>query len=226
MKQRIVLKLSGELFSSTEHLKNVIEQIKKISTKYNIGIVVGAGNIFRGSQGGKELGIKQTTGDAAGMVATIINGLILQNMLENAEIKSKLLSAIPCPTIATSVTSENISYNLDQNKIVIFVGGTGNPFFTTDTNAILRALQMEAKLVLKGTKVNGIFDKDPETNSDAILIKNTTINTVLEKKLDVMDLTAMTLAQNRDIKIRIFNIFDKDSILNVLKDSNFGSTIS
>ncbi|KKP24791.1 MAG: Uridylate kinase [candidate division TM6 bacterium GW2011_GWF2_28_16] len=229
--EKIVIKISGELFDTTNNLKsnnlkNVIEQIKNLSQKYKIALVVGAGNIFRGTQNSHNFGIKQETGDYAGMLATIINGLVLHEMLKNTGVKTKLLSALSCPEIADNITTENISCAFDNNKIIIFVGGTGNPFFTTDTNAILRALQIDAKLVLKGTKVAGIFDKDPAKNTDAKLIKTIDYKTVIEKNLQVMDLTAISLAHDKDIKIKIFNIFEKDSILQVLNDQNFGSTIS
>ncbi len=223
--EKIVVKISGELFAATDNLANVIEQIKIISNNYNIGIVVGAGNIFRGVQNGKALGIKRETGDIAGMVATIVNGLVLRDLLENSNIKTKILTSIDCPSVADKITSENISCAFDNGKVIIFVGGTGNPFFTTDTNAILRGLQIGAKQILKGTKVDGLFDKDPRTNKDAKLIKNVKFDTVLEKKLKVMDLTAVAMALENNIKIRIFNIFEHNSIIKLLNDSNFGSTI-
>ncbi|MBU4269266.1 UMP kinase [Candidatus Dependentiae bacterium] len=223
--EKIVVKISGELFVATDNLRNVIDQIKIISNNYNIGIVVGAGNIFRGVQNGKTLGIKRETGDIAGMVATMVNGLVLRDMLESANIKTKILTSIDCPSVADKITSEKINCAFDGDKVIIFVGGTGNSYFTTDTNAVLRGLQIGAKQLLKGTKVDGLFDKDPKTNKDAKLIKNIKFDTVLEKKLKVMDLTAIAMALENNIKIRIFNIFEHNSIIKLLNDSNFGSTI-
>jgi uridylate kinase len=223
--EKVVIKISGELLLSTDSLNEVINQIKEISSKYQISLVIGAGNIFRGKQHGKMLGIKPTTGDNAGMLATVINGLTLQDLLEKENIKTKILSAIPVPTVADNITQEEINCSLDKNEVLIFVGGTGNPFFTTDTNAILRALQTNTKLVLKGTKVEGVFDKNPENNQDAKILKEIDFNDFLTKDLQVMDLTAITLAKKHNIKIKIFNIFEKDAIIKALTDKNFGSII-
>lgn len=224
--EKIVIKISGELFNATDNLKQVIDQIAVLSKKNKIALVVGAGNIFRGTQNSHNFGIKQETGDCAGMLATIINGLILRDMLENSGVSTKLLSAISCPSITKNITQENITSALKNNQVIIFTGGTGNPFFTTDTNAILRAIQIDANLVLKGTKVVGLFDKDPAKYNDAKLIKTIDYKSAIEKNLQVMDITAMALAQDKNIKIKIFNIFEKDAILNAVNDNNYGSTIS
>ncbi|MBD3273003.1 UMP kinase [Candidatus Dependentiae bacterium] len=224
--EKVVIKLSGELFASTESLKKVVEQIKKISLKNQIGIVIGAGNIFRGEQHGKSLNLNPANAHFAGMVATIINSLILKDLLIKQDLKVKILSAIPVPTIADNITQEKIDLSLNENKIIIFAGGTGNPFFSTDTNAVLRALQLNSSLVLKGTKTEGIFDSDPEKNKNAKLLKTLSFDDFLKNNLQVMDLTAITLAKKNNLKIKVFNIFEKDSLLKVFKDPNFGSTIS
>lgn len=224
--KKVVIKISGELFASTDKLNKIAEQIKILSSKHQIGIVVGAGNIFRGKQQGKKLGLNTVVGDNAGMLATIINGLILKDLLEKKSVLVKILSATPVPTIADNITQEKINCTLKKNKIIIFVGGTGNPFFTTDTNAVLRALQMDAATVLKGTKVDGVFDSDPTKNKDAKLLKELSYEDFLNKSLQVMDATAITLAEKHSLKIKVFNIFEKDSLIKIVQDPNFGSTIS
>lgn len=224
--KKVVIKVSGELLDSTDNLKQVVTQIKELSKEYKIGIVVGAGNIFRGKQHGKALGLNATTGDSAGMLATIINGLILKDMLSTVDVSSKILTAFSCPRIADEISQEKINCSFKKDKVVIFVGGTGNPFFTTDTNAVLRALQIGSEIVLKGTKVDGIFDSDPKTNNNAKLIKNISYNDILKNKLQVMDLTAITLAENNNVKIKVFNIFKKNAIIKAIKEIDFGSTIN
>ncbi len=226
--KKVVIKISGELFASTDKLNEVVEQIKTLSLKHQIGIVVGAGNIFRGNQQGKEFGLNASTGDNAGMLATIINGIILKDLLEKKEVSVKILSALPVPTIADNITQEKINCTLKKNKVIIFVGGTGNPFFTTDTNAVLRALQIGAPTILKGTKVAGVFDSDPTKNKDAKLLKELSYDDFLDKSLQVMDTTAITLAKKHSLKIKVFNIFEKDSLIKIVQDTNnvFGSTIT
>ena len=224
--EKVIIKISGELFASTEKLKSIIEQIKKLHTKYQIGLVVGAGNIFRGNQNSKDFGIQQTTGDNAGMLATIINGLILKDLFDQQKIDSIILTALPCPEIAENVTQEKITNAIDSKKIIIFVGGTGNPFFTTDTNAVLRGLQINASMILKGTKIDGVFDKDPIKDKNAKIFKNINCSQVIEKNLQVMDLTSIALAQKYNLKIKVFNLFEKDALIKALEDPNFGSTIS
>ncbi|MFH1461764.1 MAG: UMP kinase [bacterium] len=224
--KKIVIKISGELLNSTDSLNQVIDQIKTLQLKYKIGIVIGAGNIFRGNQDSKNFGLEAAIGDNAGMLATIINGLILKSLLEKKGVNTKILSALPVPTITDSITQEKINSSLEKNKVIIFVGGTGNPFFTTDTNAILRALQMKADFVLKGTKVAGVFDSDPIKNKDAKLLKTINYNDFLTKNLQVMDLTAITLAKKHNLQIKVFNIFKENSLIKVLEEKDFGTLIS
>lgn len=224
--KKVVIKISGELLNSTDSLNQVIDQIKSLQSKYKIGIVIGAGNIFRGDQDSKNFDLEAAIGDNAGMLATIINGLILKSLLEKKGMKAKILSAFPVPTITDSITQEKIDCSLEKNKILIFVGGTGNPFFTTDTNAILRALQIKSNIVLKGTKVAGVFDSDPIKNKDAKLLKEISYNDFLTKDLQVMDLTAITLAKKHNLQIKVFNIFEENAIIKGLEEKNFGTLIS
>lgn len=224
--ETILIKLSGELFKKVANLKDVVCQISKLSKQYKLGIVVGAGNIFRGNQQGKEFGLRPIIAHTSGMIATIINGLIIQDLLAKKNIQTKLLSAIDCKGVADSITPSKIDCALQKNQPIIFVGGTGNPFFTTDTNAVLRALQIKAQQVWKGTKVEGIFDSDPMINKNAKLLKTVTYKQVIEQNLQIMDASAITLAQEHNLKIRIFNVFEKDSLLNATKNQNFGSIIN
>ncbi len=224
--EKIVIKISGELFASTDKLNQVVEQIKELSSKIKIGIVVGAGNIFRGNQQGKEFGLNAAIADNAGMIATIINGLILKDLLEKKNVLVKILTAIPVPTIADNITQDKINCTLKKNGIIIFVGGTGNPFFTTDTNAVLRALQMDASTIIKGTKVDGVFDSDPTNSKETKILKKLSFDDFLIKNLQVMDMTAITLAKKHKLKIKVFNIFEKNSLIKVVQDPEFGSTIS
>ena len=222
----LLIKLTGEIFSQLSALKNIILQIKELKKNYNLGLVVGGGNIFRGVKQGKELELKPTTSHTAGMVATLINGLVLQDLLEQNSIKTTLFSALQCQSVACVIKQTTINKVLKENGCLIFVGGTGNPFFTTDTTSVLRALQIGSQEVWKGTKVEGIFSADPEQNKESELYKNLTYKQVVEKDLKIMDSTAITLAQHHKIKIRVFNIFEKDALLKAAKDKDFGSTIS
>ena len=225
----ILIKLSGEIFSfkkdPNSFIKQIAIQLKTLKKKNKIGLVVGAGNIFRGSQQGKQLNLKQTTAHTVGMIATLINGLILQDILEKESIECKLLSAFNCPQVADVISQEKIDCSLSKNKIVIFAGGTGNTFFTTDTNAVLRALQIEAKEIWKCTKVDGIFSCDPAENKNCELFKKINYKQIIEKNLKFMDLTAITLAQKHNLKIKVFNIFEKNALIKASKDINFGSNV-
>lgn len=226
--KNIIIKLSGECFVEQLFLKELVSQIKELKKTYKLGIVVGAGNIFRGNQHGKAFKLRQTTAHSAGMIATIINGLILHDLLKQNNVKADLFSAISCPGICQTIQQDKVDYALQENKCLIFAGGTGNPFFSTDTNAILRALQIDAQEVWKATKVDGIYSDDPEKikTKQIEFYKKISYEKVIEKKLRIMDLTAITLAQGNKIKIRVFNLFEKNALLTASKDKNFGSIIS
>ena len=240
--KRIVLKLSGELFSShanklskgphkgigvcnVDLIESIIRQINEIRNKAIISIVVGGGNFFRGESDGKLLGLAPATSHEIGMLATVMNGLILQAFLEREAVPCVLFSAIRCPQLAQTIQQKTIDTALQENKCLIFSGGTGNPFFTTDTAAVLRSLQTNATEIWKATKVDGIYDKDPEIDASATLIKKTTYQEALDKRLQIMDLTAITLAQHHDKVIRVFNLFTPDALCKAFQDDTFGSTI-
>ncbi len=230
-KKSVLLKLSGELFATNNNnfdlslISSLITGIKEVLKNFNLGIVIGGGNFFRGSKEGKDLGLKESVAHEIGMLATIMNGKILQQLLEKEDIKTTLFSALQCNPIAKTINQNNIDRAFKENHCLIFSGGTGNPFFTTDTNAILRALQINAQEVWKATNVDGLYNSDPKINPNAKLIKKTTYGEILQKKLNVMDLTAISLAQQYNIKIKIFNIFKKDSLFNLYKNSEFGSLV-
>ncbi|MFA5074724.1 MAG: hypothetical protein WC436_01320 [Candidatus Babeliales bacterium] len=225
----ILIKLTGTIFNPSQNvegffIEKIINQIKVLKKNYNIGIVIGGGNIFRGNQHGKQFNLSKTTGHSAGILATIINGLILQDVFKKQNLDSIILSAIECPQITNIINQENIQDALKKNKIIIFVAGTGNPFFTTDTNAVLRCLQIGATEVFKCTNVDGVYSDSPDKTS-SILYKTISYKEYIEKNLKIMDLTAITLAQENNIKIRVFNIFKDDALINATKDADFGSSI-
>ena len=228
----ILIKISGELFSSntTEESKvllhQIANQIKELLKKHKIGLVLGAGNIFRGNEHGKKLNLQPTAAHTVGMVATIINGLILQDVFKSLQIPCVLFSAIQCQQVACVIKQASIDKALQENNCLIFVGGTGNPYFTTDTNAVLRALQIGAHEVWKGTKVDGIYSDDPQKNKDCKFLKEMSYKEFVEQNLKVMDLTAITLANQHSLKIRVFDVFLDNALINVNKNNNFGSTIS
>ena len=231
-KKRILLKLTGNILRSaseqelnSEKITHVIKQIKKLKETINFGIVIGGGNILRGDQQGKAIGLRPAVGHQVGMLATIINGVIIKDLLEQQSIPTTLLSAIVCPQICNPISQENIDHALAHNKIIVFSGGTGAPFFTTDTNAVVRALQIGAQEVWKATGVNGVYSKDPAKNPDAQLLKKIKYSDAISQKPGILDTTALTLAEKHAITMRVFNVFDKDSLIKAAKDKTFGSLI-
>ncbi len=231
-KKRILLKLTGEiLFArdksalSATKLNQVIDQIKKLASTHQFGIVVGGGNFFRGRQHGKKLGMTASVGHQVGMLATMMNGLILKDLFEQRNMHTSLFCAIPCPEIGAPTSQQAILSAMKREDMMVFTGGTGNPFFTTDTNAVLRGLQIEADEVWKGTSVDGVYDADPAKNSDAKLLREVTYKQALDMKLGIMDATAFALAGEHKQIIRVFNIFKKDALINAAKKKDFGSII-
>jgi uridylate kinase len=223
----VLLKISGELFSSphASAVSDIIGQIKQITKTHRVNIVIGGGNFFRGAKEGVALGLQQTTADAVGMLATIMNGLMLNDLFAKAGVASTVLSAHEVPGIVEKISACAIKKAHEQNTIIIFVGGTGNPFFSTDTAAIIRGLQTNATTIWKASNVDYIYDADPKTTPQANVLKKLTYAEILDKKLKIMDRTAVTLAQEHNIIIRVFNVFAKDALLTVAKNSDFGSTI-
>ncbi|MDP3889341.1 MAG: UMP kinase [bacterium] len=231
-KKKILLKLTGSVFldkdkkqPSTATIISLITQIKQLNTSHQFGIVVGGGNFFRGNQHGKLFGLTPTTGHNVGMLATMMNGLILADLCEQHDLSTSLLCAINCSEIGKPISQEHIMGALKKSNTIIFAGGTGSPFFTTDTNAVLRALQMSADEIWKGTKTDGIYDADPFEKPQAQLLKTVSFDQALQQKLGIMDLAAYALAQQYNQTVRVFNIFSPNSLMHAAQDKNFGSTL-
>ena len=232
MKDRILIKLSGEALMGesgfgidVSTISFIAKEIKKISNlNYEICLIIGGGNIFRGVKGASE-GIDRSTSDYMGMLATIMNALSLQSCLEKINLPTRVQSAISMSQIAEPYIKRKAVRHLEKKRIVIFAAGTGNPFFSTDTAASLRASEMNCSKILKATKVNGIYDSDPSLNKNAKLIKNITYSEVISKNLRVMDMTAISLAKESSIPIYITNIFEENSLIRALKEEGNYSKI-
>jgi uridylate kinase len=230
---RILLKLSGEALVGDKnagidskkllHYANEIKKIHDIGVE--VSIVIGGGNIYRGFNN-TEHKIDRVQGDYMGMLATIINGLALQNTLENIGIPTRLQSAINVNQVAEPYIKRKAIRHLEKNRIVIFAAGTGNPYFTTDSAAVLRAIEIEADIILKGTKVDGIYNCDPEINSDAVKFENITFNEAIKKGLKIMDTTAFTLSQENNLPIIVFDINSSDNLLKAVSGEKVGTIVN
>lgn len=201
------------------------EVFKIIKLKVEIGIVIGGGNIYRGLSASKQ-GIDRVTGDQMGMLATVINSLALQNALEKRGIYTRVQSAIKMDEISEPFILRKALRHLEKKRVVIFSSGTGSPYFTTDTAAALRAIEVKADVIIKGTRVDGVYDSDPEKNKNAKMFKNLTYQKVLEKDLRVMDLTAITLCQENKLPIKVFNMNVKDNLRKLVSGENIGTLIN
>ena len=229
---RILLKLSGEALVGDkkggidpEILIKYSNEIKKIYDKgVEIAIVIGGGNIYRGFN--NEYKIDRVQGDYMGMLATLINGLALQNTLENIGIPTRLQSAINVNKVAEPYIKRKALRHLDKKRIVIFSAGTGNPYFTTDSAAVLRAIEIEADVILKGTRVDGIYNDDPNKNSDAFKFEKITFKAAISKGLKIMDTTAFTLSHENKLPIIVFDMNQKDNLLKVLNGENVGTLVN
>lgn len=230
--KRILLKLSGEaLLGEQGHgidgkvLSQYAEEIRRLSEEdVEIAIVIGGGNIFRGVRGATE-GMDRVQGDYMGMLATMINSMALQDALERNGVYTRLMSAIRMEQIAEPYIRRRAVRHLEKKRVVIFGAGTGNPYFTTDTAASLRAIEIEADVILKGTRVDGVYDSDPEKNPDAKRFDTITGDEVLERRLSVMDLTAFTLCRDNKIPIKVFNMNEKGNLLRVVTQDEVGTTV-
>lgn len=230
---RVILKLSGESLSGDkefginsgilDYITNEIIKVYRLGAE--IGIVIGGGNIYRGLSA-KAQGIDSVTGDYMGMLATVINSLALQNSLEKGGIYTRLISAIDMHKIAEPFIRRRAIRHLEKKRVVIFGAGTGNPYFTTDTAASLRALEINADVILKGTRVNGVYDSDPEKNSRAKLFNKISYSDVIKMQLKVMDLTAFTLCRENKIPIIVFNMNKKDNFKKVVAGEKVGTIVS
>jgi len=230
--KRILLKLSGEaLMGDRQHgidpkrLADYAQEIKNIVDKgIEVAIVIGGGNIFRGVAGASN-GIDRVQGDYMGMLATAINGLALQSAIETAGIKTRLLTAIKMEQVAEPFIKRRAVRHLEKGRVVIFGCGTGNPYFTTDTAAVLRAIEIGAEVILKGTRVDGIYSSDPEKNVNAIKFDSITYKDVMNKGLKVMDMTAFALSQENNLPIIVFDMNTKGNLEKVISGENIGTIV-
>jgi len=231
--KRIVLKISGEILGNrsegepiyAQSLEAICEEIKAVSDMgVEVGLVVGGGNIFRGLQG-SDKGIDRTTGDSMGMLATVINGLALMDRLEKMGAVVRVQSAIPMDKLAEPYIQRRAIRHLERGRIVIFVAGTGNPYFSTDTAAALRASEISADIILKATKVDGIYDKDPHKYDDAKKYDRLTYMECLENRLSVMDSTAFSLCMDNRMPILVFDLKQKESIRSAVSGKSFGTIV-
>lgn len=229
---RILLKLSGEALMGRlsygidpETIKTICKQIKEIKDLgVEIGIVVGGGNIYRGLRSEAQ-GISRITGDYMGMLATVFNSIALQNILEHLGVETRVLSALYIDKITEPYSIRKALNHLEKGRIVIFASGTGNPFFTTDTTAALRAIEISSNVLLKATKVDGIYDKDPVLYPDAKFYKIITYREYLEKNLKAMDATAITLCMENKMPVIVFNIKGKNNLKKIIQGEDVGTTI-
>ena len=229
---RILLKLSGEALMGnkqygidTDRLNEYANEIKKVvDLGCEVAIVIGGGNIFRGLTGAAK-GMDRVQGDYMGMLATVINGMALQGALEDVGIKTRLQSAIEMDKIAEPFIKRKAVRHLEKGRVVIFGAGTGNPYFTTDTAATLRAIEIDADAILKGTRVDGIYDSDPEKNANAVKYNSLTFEEVFKKDLKVMDMTAFTLSHENKLPIIVFDMNKENNLFKLIQGENIGTVV-
>lgn len=230
--KRVLLKLSGEALMgdqefgiSSDVIASYARQIKEIADLgVEVSVVIGGGNIFRGLSGATQ-GVDRVTGDHMGMLATVINSLALQNSIEKLGVQTRVLTAIEMPKIAEPFIKRRAQRHLEKGRVVIFGAGTGNPYFTTDTAAALRAIEMNTEVVLKATKVDGIYDKDPVKYADAVKYETVTYTEVLNKNLKVMDATAISLCRENKLPIIVFDSLTEGNIKRVIMGEKIGTTV-
>tara|TARA_Y100000780_G_scaffold232057_1_gene260689 strand:+ start:99 stop:815 length:717 start_codon:yes stop_codon:yes gene_type:complete len=231
--RRVLLKLSGEVLAGEQdfgidpvkanYLAEEVQSIRESGVE--IGLIIGAGNIFRGMQAASK-GMDRVTGDYLGMLATIMNAISVQDALEKVGCETRTLSAISVSQIAEPYIRRRAIRHLEKGRVVIIAGGTGNPFFTTDSAAALRAVELNAEVVLKGTKVDGIYDKDPMIHEDAVKFETVSFSRVLNDNLRVMDMTAITLCKENNLPIRVFNINHTGDLKALVLGGKIGTLVS
>lgn len=230
---RILLKLSGEALLGNEDygidpkvLKRIAMEIREIQNLgVEIGVVIGGGNIFRGA-GLAEAGMDRVTGDHMGMLATVINALALQDALERLGSTARVMSALQIHQMSEDYIRRRAVRHLEKGRVTIFAAGTGNPFFTTDTAAALRAIEINADILVKATKVSGVFSSDPVKNSDAKLYSTVSFDEVLSKKLNVMDATAIVMCRDNRLPIRVFDLTERDALVRLVKGEDIGTLVT
>ena len=231
--KRVILKLSGEVLRGgksgdpidADTLFHVCSQVKEIhALGVQVGVVIGGGNIFRGLNGEKR-GVDRTTGDYMGMLATVINGLAIMDCLEKLGVSTRVQSAIPMNQIAEPFILRRAMRHMEKGRVVIFVAGTGNPYFSTDTTAALRASELHADIIMKATKVDGIYDKDPKKHTDAVKYDQLTFIDALKQRLNVMDSTAFSLCMDNNVPILVFDLNDEHSIRKAIVGEKIGTLV-
>lgn len=230
---RVLLKLSGEVLAGergfgidpgkAHYLAQEIHSVHQLGV--SMGVIIGAGNLFRGQEAARG-GLQRVTGDYLGMLATIMNAISVQDALEKMGCETRTLSAINVSQIAEPYLRRRALRHLEKGRVVLVAGGTGNPYFTTDTAAVLRASELGADMVLKGTKVDGVFESDPEVNPDAIKYTTITFSEVLNKQLKVMDMTAIALCRENGLPIRVFNIYRPGDLKRIILGEALGTLIT
>jgi uridylate kinase len=231
MQKLVLLKITGEFLRNenkdivdSSYIRGLARQIKSLRSSHYFGIV-GGGNFFKGSREGDKLGMSPETADYVGMLATVMNGIILQDIFGQEGLDAKLFSAFDCPNVASTISPQELKFGLRASDCMIFAGGIGNPFFTTDTAAIVRAIQIGAHEVWKATKVDGVYTEDPRINSQAKRIPVITFAEALDRHIGVMDETAFALAKEHKLPIKIFSLFAPDSLIMAAKQTSFGSMV-
>jgi uridylate kinase len=231
--KRVLLKLSGEALQNPDDgtsldpgvIQSIAQQIKAVrEMDIEVAIVVGGGNIFRGLNG-ENSGIDRTTGDHMGMLATVINSLALQSALEKSGVHTRVMTAIAIPSVAEPFIRRRAVRHLEKGRVVIFGAGTGNPFFTTDSAAALRASEIRADVLIKGTKVDGIYSADPKKHANATRYETITYSEAIQQRLRVMDAAAFSLCMENGIPIIVFNFFKENEIIRVLKGESVGTLV-
>ena len=230
---RILLKLSGEVIAGKkgfgidyQKATDLALEIKSLHEMHiDIGLIIGAGNIFRGMQAASK-GMERVSGDYLGMLATIMNAITMQDALEKINVETRTLSAITVSQISEPYIRRRALRHLDKKRVVIVAGGTGNPYFTTDTAAALRATELKAEVLIKGTKVDGVYDKDPVMNSDAKKFKKLDYSDVISKNLRVMDLTAITLCKENNLPVQVFDINKYGNLRKLVLGKDIGTIIN
>jgi len=230
--QRVLLKLSGEVLAGEEGFgidpakaTQLAVEVKSIhDLGIDIGLVIGAGNIFRGMQAAAK-GMQRVTGDYLGMLATIMNAICVQDALENLGTVTRTLSAITVAQIAEPYIRRRAIRHLEKGRIVVVAGGTGNPYFTTDTAAALRATELGAEVLIKGTKVDGVYDKDPVVHSDAVKYDRVSYKEAIQKELRIMDMTAISLCKENSLPIKVFNINRKGDLKKIILGEPIGTLV-
>lgn len=233
--KRIILKLSGEVLRSSETgdpidwvtLKRICAQIKEVHDMgVQVCIVIGGGNIFRGLAGSRDEGVDRTTGDYMGMLSTVINGLAFMECLEKMDVNTRVQTSIPMNQVAEPFILRRAIRHLEKNRVVIFVAGTGNPYFSTDTTAALRGSEIEADIIMKATKVDGVYDKDPMKFDDAVKYDSLSYMDAIEQRLNILDTTAFSLCMDNSVPILVFNMNQEGSIRKAVEGETIGTLVS